>query len=47
MTKPAVEFNDIEMHFSDTVAVSGINLSIRGEVLWFYLDHLAAERQHY
>ena len=29
MTKPAVEFNDIEMHFSDTVAVSGINLSIQ------------------
>ena len=29
MTKPAVEFNDIEMHFSDTIAVSGINLSIQ------------------
>ena len=29
MTKPAVEFNDIEMQFSETVAVSGINLSIQ------------------
>ena len=29
MTKSAVEFIDIEMHFADTVAVSGINLSIK------------------